>query len=254
MIELEQIFFEMSNRDRLSILELLSKNSLTLTEIGNQLQLNPSETSRHLNRLTVNHLVEKTIIGDYAISSFGELVLIFLPGFRYITENSAYWMTHSFELIPNHLLIRIGILDDVKFIDDVMISLYESEKLVKEAKKNVNFITDQVLMNILPLLPDMSKKGIEFNVIFPESAIPHEDFYTSDEQNVNNRFLAKLPLFLGFNESKALIGFNYKDGRIDHRLFIVSGDEGIKWCKELFSYFWEKASTELPDHLRKYDY
>lgn len=253
MVELEQVFFELSNEDRLSLMTYLSKTDATMTKISNQLSLNPPETSRHLNRLMEIQLVEKTPNGEYSLSGFGEIVLLFIPSLRFVSENSEYWQNHSFNLIPEHFMAHIGVLEGSKFIDDVVISLYEAEKIIKETKKHGFIVTDQVLMNILPVLPELAKKGIKLDVIFPMDADPHEDFYTSDEQNVNNRFFERTPLFLGVNESRALIGFNHKDGRVDHRVFVVSNEEGRQWCKDLFQYLWVKASTEIPEHLKKYD-
>jgi len=63
MDSVADLLFELTNEDRLAILERLSKGSATLTEIYRELDLKPPETSRHLNRLTDSGLVEKNADG-----------------------------------------------------------------------------------------------------------------------------------------------------------------------------------------------
>ena len=61
-----------------------------------------------------------------------------------------------------------------------------------------------------------------------------------------------IPAILVVNEKRAVIGFNLKDGRVDHRVFLVNHESGRVWCEDLFQYFWERTSSEIPEFYLQY--
>ncbi len=82
------LFFELSNEDRLRIMTELEKEPLKLTHISKKLDLTSSETHRQLSRLLETKLVVKDVEGFFSLTPFGEQVLQWIPGFTFISENS----------------------------------------------------------------------------------------------------------------------------------------------------------------------
>ena len=253
MDSVADLLFEFTNEDRLAILERLSKGSATLTEIYKELDLKPPETSRHLNRLTDSGLVERNADGLYGDSTLGFLSLKLLSGYKFIYKHRNYFVKHSLDQIPESLVLRIGELGGAVFLDDVMSSIYESEKIVKESEEFVHVFTEQIPMNVLPKLEDMRGSDIEFQVIFPCDMRPPEDYVNKESYyQVNNRYRDSIPAYLAVNEKRSIIGFNFKDGRVDHRVFKVPTENGRLWCEDLFQYIWQRTSSEIPDFFNQY--
>ena len=253
MDSVADLLFELTNEDRLAILERLSKEPATLTEIYRELDLKPPETSRHLNRLTDSGLVERNADGLYCDSTLGFLSLKLLSGYSFIHKHRGYFVKHMLDQIPESLLLRIGELGEAVFLDDVMSSIYESEKIVKESEEFVHVFTDQIPMNVLPKLEDMRGTDIEFQVIFPCDMHPPEDYVNKESYyQVINRYRDSIPAYLAVNEKRAIIGFNFKDGRVDHRVFKVTTENGRLWCEDLFQYIWQKTSSEIPEFFNQY--
>ena len=253
MDSVADLIFELTNEDRLAILKRLSKGPATLTEIYRELDLKPPETSRHLSRLTESGLVEKNADGLYGDSTLGFLSLKLLSGYSFIYKHRDYFVKHSLDQIPESLLLRIGELGEAVFLDDVMSSIYESEKIVKESEEFVHVFTDQIPMNVLTKLEDMRGSDIEFQVIFPYDMRPPEDYVNKKSYyQVINKYRDSIPAYLAVNEKRAIIGFNFKDGRVDHRAFRVSTEIGRLWCEDLFQYIWQKTSSEIPEFFNQY--
>jgi predicted transcriptional regulator len=253
MDSVANLLFEFTNEDRLAILEKLSKGSASLTEIYKELDLKPPETSRHLGRLVESGLVEKNTDGEYLGSTLGFISLKLLSGFRFVNKHQDYFIEHSLTQIPDNLLLRIGELEKAVFLDDVMTSIYESEKIVNESEEYIHVFTDQIPMNVLPRLEELRGTKLEFQVVFPKTLEPPEDYVNKEAYHpVINRFRDSIPAYLAVNEKRSIIGFNFKDGRVDHRVFQVSDESGRIWCEDLFQYIWQRTSSEIPEYFNQF--
>lgn len=253
MESVADLLFEFTNEDRLAILELLSTNPASLTNIYKTLKLKPPETSRHLTRLLEKGLISKAPNGYYSLTTVGFASHSLLSGYRFLNDNKEYFNEHSLELIPMSLMLRIGELEGAVFLDDVLSSIYEAEKLVTESKRYTHSFSDQIPMNILPKLEKMKEQEIEFQVIFPNNMSPPKDYVSkASYEGVINKYRDSIPAYLAVNENRALIGFNYKDGRVDHRIFDVRHETGRLWCEELFQYYWTRTSNDIPEFYQQY--
>ena len=64
----------LSNGTRLRILNLLNSNSMTWTQIREELKLNPKSLRDHINNLSDKGLIQKTEVG-FQITHVGKLLL-----------------------------------------------------------------------------------------------------------------------------------------------------------------------------------
>ena len=64
----------LSNETRLRILNLLNSNSMTWTQIREELKLNPKSLRDHMNNLRDKGLIQKTEVG-FQITHVGKLLL-----------------------------------------------------------------------------------------------------------------------------------------------------------------------------------
>ena len=106
--QLCDFYFELSNEDRLRILNLLTKKPMKLTNLAKSLDISNQECSRHLQRLTEADIIDKNTEGNYELTNYGSISLILQENQRFITEYREYFNEHNVLGLPREYLSRIG--------------------------------------------------------------------------------------------------------------------------------------------------
>jgi predicted transcriptional regulator len=58
--------------------------------------------------------------------------------------------------------------------------------------------------------------------------------------------MEKLPLGLAVSDKEvSQILFPTLDGKLDYAGFKATDKESLKWCRDLFTYYWENQSTKM---------
>lgn len=256
MERLCDLFFEMSHEDRLRILLMLQLDAMKLTNISKKIGGSPQETYRQVSRLQESGLVTKTPEGDYAITSYGEQALRWVSGYKFISTHRDYFMSHSLSSIPNKYAIRLGELENSVFTNDVMITMYDIEEMIKEAEEYVWMIMDQMIMNLYEPIKDAVLRGVEIRLIRPGGWKPpmividslDVDTIKVLNESVTNgstqqKELEEISLFLFMSEKTvSSLSFVTLEGRLDYIAFKTSDPIGYKWCKELYEHYWASAT------------
>ena len=261
MESLCNLFFELSNEDRLRIFLQLEGKALRMTHLSRELNLTVQETSRHLSRLSEKKLIQKDIEGFYSFTPSGEQVLRIIPGFEFISEHGEHFTTHTSSCLPHSFASRIGDLVNSTLTDDVMVAFHRVENRIREAEEYVWILSDQILMSSLTPLIEAIKRGARLKIILPKDLTPPLGFTDHDKQQffeqaamsklMKNRFIEKVDVAIVMSEKEAAVTFPTLDGRIDYGFGFVTTDKlGHTWCRDLFLYYWERATTEIPEHLR----
>lgn len=262
MDDFSSLLFELSSIDRLDILTLLRKKPLKLSHVSRKLNFTVQETSRNLNRLLESELITKNVDGTFSLTSYGEAAFNLLPGFKFLHRNRKYFSTHSISKLPHYFKSNLGILDDFDLVDDVMIVFNNIEKMIKNAEDFVWILTDQVLASTIPHLTDALLRGIEFRLVMPIDYAPTGDVRelvsspifekASRNRTLENRFIEEINLFLCLSEKEvSVIAFLNSENKLDYKGFRTKKMSGIEWTKILFNYYWNKATSQIPENLVK---
>jgi predicted transcriptional regulator len=257
------LLFELSSNDRLDILSLLKATPLKLSHISSKLDFTVQATSRNITRLSDSKLIIKDVDGTFRLTPYGDEVFNLLSGFRFLFKNRNYFTNHRLTELPERFRASLGILDSCKFVNDVMVTFHNIENMVAKAKKFVWILTDQVLASTIPYLLQAIEQGIEFRLLMPKDYVPSKDIRelvnnpafekASRDKKLENRFLSKISVFLCLSEKEvAALTFPSLDGRLDYLGFRAENGSVIDWSKALFSYYWEKATSQIPDQLTTY--
>jgi len=252
------LFFELSNEDRLSIMLALEREPLKLTHISKKLDLTSSESHRQLSRMLETKLVVKDVEGFFSLTPFGEQALKWIPGYTFISENSEYFQSHTLSNLPNDLLSRLGDLSGCIFSNDAMISVSHIETMIREADKHIYNIHDQYLLSAYPLASEAVKRGVKIKSIDPvvyrpaleiKGEISEEDQKTLsqalEEGRLVNRKMENFGVFLWMSEKEiAILSFPTLDGTFDYLGFTSKDDRALKWCNDLFNYYWDRAEPK----------
>lgn len=255
MNNLSDLFFELSHEDRLGILSTLLESPEMLTKLAEKMDCSSQEAYRHLSRLIESDLVTKTTEGGYMITSYGKQVMKLLPGYRFLNKHSKYFVTRDLTPLPSRFMQRIGELSESERVDDVMVSLFDLELLVKEAEEYIYIIIDQRIMNLYEPLIDATNRGVIFKEIRPIGwKLPDTVVERLDKEllikarrkvergQVIQKEIEKIPLFIALSE-KTVANLSFKDlkGEIDYLGFKSDDPMFHNWCKELFEHYWRVA-------------
>jgi len=252
------LFFELSNEDRLRIMLKLEKEPLKLTNVSKKLDLTSSESHRQLSRLLEMKLVVKNVEGFFSLTPFGKQSLNWIPGYTFISDKSEYFQYHTLSNLPNDLLLRLGDLSGCKFSNDALVSVSNIETMIREAEEFIHTIHDQFLLSAYPLASEAVERGVQIKSIDPvvyrpslqiKGEVSAEDQKTlSQAQEAGrliNRKMEQFDVFLWMSEKEvAILSFPRVDGTFDYLGFTSKDDRALNWCNDLFKYYWERAELK----------
>ena len=258
MERLGDLYFELSNEDRLEILRRLEGETMNVTGIARELEITTQECSRHLARLSEALLVARNPEGGYSLSQYGRLSLRLISGQSFVAEHRDYFNAHSLDVHPRELVARIGELGAGKTTGNVMVTFGIVENIIRESQEYLLFIHDQYLPSILPLGVEAMKRGITSRSVELKAKAPgrslnpiRPDYITLEDEEyfiqvwkegrIKPRFTEEVHIFLYINEKEALISFPSAEGGFDYLGFSSDDPAFHKYCMDVFEYYFERA-------------
>jgi predicted transcriptional regulator len=258
------LHFELSHEKRFQILVLLSKEDINISTLSMQLDTTHQECSRNISRLVKAGLVTRLVDGRYSLTSYGEIILRLSSGERFVSRYKDYFTNHDLSRIPYQFVSRIGDLLNSTYIDDAIVFFHSVATGIQEAEKNILVMVDQFVMSHVPIVKDTFKRKVVMKTIEPEVWVAPSNFYSVREEaektwainarNANlleHRVLEKIEVYIHMSEKEAALAFPTLNGRFDHLGFVTTDERALKWCRDLFYYYWEKTKP-LIDPLRDF--
>ncbi len=270
MERLCDLYFELSNEDRLEILRKLERETLNVTGIARELDITTQECSRHLARLSEAMLVERNPEGGYSLSQYGRLSLRLISGQSFVSEHRDYFTTHTLERLPPELLSRIGELQGGKPADNAMVSFGIVENIMRDVKESLCMIHDQYLPSILPLCVSALKRGVSLRSVELKAKPPgrsldsiRPDYITLEDEKyfiqlwhegkIDSLFSEEVHVFLYINEKEALITFPLAEGGYDYLGFSSEDPTFHTYCSDVFEFYYERADPPDQERMDKAD-
>jgi len=248
------LFFELSNEDRLTMLTLLGEEPMKLTQLSQRLKYRPQEAARNVSRLSKARLIGRDSDGIFHLSPLGEEAMRLLDGYKFLSEHSEYFSTHTLRDIPGEFTDRIGALVNVEQPREVMSTLTSVEEMMAEAEEYVLVIADSVLISYLSLELDSAMRGVMNRSIVPRGIqLPPEVWAESRREEavlaatgmckfLEGRVADRVDVYLMMSEKEvAGITFRTLNGSFDHLHFSGSDSRFHGWCKDLFEYYWVRS-------------
>ena len=243
MAEVYDLYFELSNEDRVNILRTLMLESLNLTGLSSVLGLKNQETSRHLSRLEETGLVFKKNDGSYGITHFGRLCMLKNEEMRFLVKHRGYFNSHSVENLPSDLLAKLGILANSAYIDDTLIALQVVKRIIDEAEEYLFRLSDQFLMVLLDPIVEAADRGIKYSFIYSSDIkVPPDAEETVRLRDAKRRgsFFSytheDVKAFMVMSEKEVMLAFSQTDGNYDYTGFNSTDKAVLRWCKELYEH------------------
>lgn len=242
------LFQELSNEKRLAILSSLRHGARKMSRISEELDMTTSEAARHLERLAKVDLIARQAEGDYAITSFGSLVLSFLPSLEFLAENSGYFLAHDPSPLPPYLFCRLGELTKGRFLSGFIENInYAHEHLKKIQRDEILAIVPEFLLTTGEIVADKLADGSTLRVVSRRGSI--DAFLESRgeklqglEESFQIKTLEDVTISMYIFGGKAGLALPGQDGKVDLSAWIHGEDKAfMDWARELFEFYWARA-------------
>jgi predicted transcriptional regulator len=203
-------------------------------------------------------LIKRDIEGYYHLTPYGETSLILFQELDFLSSHDEYFQTHTLTNIPTGFVKQIGELSASTNVASVMDFIRFTEILLNESKEHVWLLVDQFPLNSLSTIVEAIERGVQFKIIEPIDRVlsPDLDSMTSEETRalsrtrytplVEQRMLEEVNAFLCLSEKRCVLAFPTSDGQYDYKGFTATDDSSLKWCRELFEYYWDKGEQRTP--------
>jgi len=260
MESLCNLLFELSNEDRLRLLQELEEAPMNLVGIAKKLDFTAQGTSRNLARLVQTSLITRNPEGEYEITTYGKNALKLLDSYKLLSQEKSYFLSHNTDSIPLTFIYRFGELihhDQVTEILDVVANI---EREIKEAEEYEWYMAPGRIISPsnLDLAIEALDRGVKIRAIEPKGyspsgqsvkEIPKEKLLAAERHwrqgNIETRFLDSVGVRLYMTEREvAILALPRLDGEVDTLGFHSKNPGFIAWCRDLYEYFWKTAKKE----------
>jgi len=239
-----ELFTELSSENRIGILQTLDEKPMTFTSLIKEVDMNSTEASRQLSRLTESQLIEKKGDGRYYNTLFGKLVLSSISNLDFISENSGYFLEHDTALIPPDLLGQIDTLSKGEIITGVYNILNTHEKLGEGIKSYMWYMSDDFPRHHLPNIEKKLEEGMEIMVILPKNLCTTSPLSEKNRNKLAVKMLEEVKISVIASDRFCILELPGPDGKIDHNKAIFGYDDRfMEWCRKLFQDYWAKGQS-----------
>jgi len=235
-----ELFTELSSENRLCILQTLDEEPMTFTSLIKEVNMNSTEASRQLSRLTEAQLIEKKGDGRYHNTLFGKLVLSSISDLDFISGKSGFFLNHDTSHIPLNLLRQIDALSTGEIITGVYNILNTHEKLGDGIKSHMWYMSDDFPRHHLPDTERKLEEGVEIRVILPKDKCSASLLSEKNRKKIETKVMDEIKISVIVSDKFCMLELPGPDGKIDHNNAIFGYDDRFRdWCKNLFQYYWE---------------
>jgi predicted transcriptional regulator len=130
--------------------------------------------------------------------------------------------------------------------------------MLRDSEEYILIIHDQFLLSAYPLASEAVQRGVNIRTIDPTVYRPSitlkgevkardQEILTNalNEGRLLNREMEHFDVYLWMSEKEvAILSFPDLNGSFDYNGFTSKSDQTIKWCRDLFNYYWGMAQPK----------
>ncbi len=247
MERLCDLLFEVSNEVRLTILQHLEEGASNISRLSKELDISNQECSRHVSRLVDADLAVRDSEGQYGLTEYGSLFMKQLQGQMFTSAHREYFNGHTLAPVPYEFVARLGELRGSLIVGDVMAVFQNIQEMCDEAEEHLWRLTDRHLNLIYPNLQAAADRGVQYKRIEPDVivAAPHVERMPLVKPG-EIRGMETVDVFMAISEKEvAALAFPEVTGGFDYLGFTSRDEKTLKWCTELFQYYWDRAKPKI---------
>ncbi len=250
---LDDIFVELANPSRNSMLFKLNKNQYKQSQLASELDISIQDSHRQLKRLTSSGFVQKNGKGFLSLTPFGKIIVSQLTSFIFLQKFKGYFMNHDTSNLPSKFLNRIGDLLSCELLEGTFKIAEKWEEMCNETKKHMNVISNGCPAKANEWDIASCKRGATIKILNGKNTVMTKtDFQTimnskplqqlTKDGLYKRRLVNKVSIFMVSNENEATIQFEDLNGRIDPNFaFHGTSEKFMEWCSDFFEYRWKNS-------------
>jgi len=258
-METHRLLFELSHPLRFGMIHVLAREPRRLTDIAEQVDANPPEVSRHLNRLGEAGIVQRNPEGTYSLAPTGHIVMKCLPSLEFLASHSEFFQKHDLSLLPAHFVSRLGDLKNGDLREGAFNNMDLVRRILERADDWCRILTAEALVTApWGLLSDL-ERGVDYRILvneafrFPEhkQAVQEQPTPVMEHIHAVIRRVPQIPAALAATEKEAIVAFLGLDGNLDYTAGFYSKDEVFGgWCSDLVDYLWKRGKPWVGSFLQ----
>ncbi len=255
MPDFYDLMFEVSNEERVRILEAIMDDRSSFSGLARRLDITTQEVSRHFNRLMVAGLTTRDNEGYPALTPFGRLILKQLEAVQFTNYHSDYFVSHVADRLPTSHVARFGELSGMRHQEDVMRVIHDVIRIIDEAEEYILDINLPYIASAFPHIRKAYERNIKGKFLHGEDLIVPDEMHQVRGESFTDDFLTSLrkmevyeekyldaDIVLYMNEKEvAILSFPTGQGDYDFTGFTSTDKTAHKWCKDLFYHYWTKG-------------
>ncbi len=242
-----ELHFQLSNADRRMILEEAVRGNLKLNETARKLDITPTETLRHLQRLTEGGLLARLPDGRYGATVYARFVLDSCASLDFASRYREFFTDHDASRLPPEFRNRLGELSGGVLFTDYSSSLNKSIEALRDAKERIDVLMDVRLAFQGEIIQRRVREGVKLRVLAKEALIPEfKALPRSSLLGGEFRVLREICAVIMMSEKEAGVTLPRADGKFDQVGFYGNDEAFLKWTGDLFRDQWEKAKPWYP--------
>jgi predicted transcriptional regulator len=239
------LFFNLSSKSRLDILQNIQNDTLRMNEIARKTDITATEASRQIQRLVEELIIQKQPDSAYILTNYGRLVLHFLPSLEFIFKHKQYFSIHDIWKLPYHFINRIGELSQGNLCTQVAETVNRIENMMKASNEYVWVLTDQAMITHSDAMNERISKGVKFRSLIHEKLIDSPQVRVFGK-NVERRLISSIPALVVVTEKEAFFSLLSMDGKIDPSGFFGGDPIFMKWVTDLYLHYWDQTDRQYP--------
>jgi predicted transcriptional regulator len=243
---ISKTLFELASDRRLSILFEVEKQNLKMQKIAKALDMNVTETFRHLQRLSESKLIEKRVDGAYAITSLGVLAIGLLTNLDFTLKNRDYFLEHDLSCLPYEFVNRLGELSNGEFCGDTLTTLNRVRTMVFDSEEYIWAMAEQSESSHVQVANEKVSKGLQFRFIMQQNLAKTIKVTPEVEHLKERKSLERICVTLLINEKESVVHFRRHNGEMHYIGFFGKDEKFRKWTRDLFMYHWDRAERWYP--------
>ena len=249
-------FLELASEQRMSILINLNEKKLNIAKLAEILDSTRPEIHRNVNRLVKGGIIEKQSDGNYALTIFGQSILIQIPLLSFISDNKQYFSNHTFGNMEHKFIQRLGVLNGVKQIKGFVKVLEKWKTIHENADKYIYNILSEVpySTDIIDTISLQLERGVHIRSIFAEkAAIPESRntvFQKKDFQKyivkelLERRIMKDVSIVVLVTDKEGAVIFSNLQNEPDLSIMFTSTDSKFQdWCLDYFEWCWKNSTA-----------
>lgn len=255
MPDFYDLMFEVSNKERVRILEAIEKKRSSFSGLARSLDITTQEVSRHFNRLMEAGLTTRDKEGYPSLTPFGKLILKQLEAVQFTNLHREYFVTHVADRIPGSFVTRFGELAGLRHHDDVMRVIKDVIRILDEAEEYVLDVNLPYIASAFPHIRDAYERNVKGKFLHGAGLKVPDEMQSVREETFTAEFIDSLHhkevyeekyldvnFVLYMNEKEvAILSFPTIHMDYDFIGFTGSGEKAHRWCEELFYHYWDQG-------------